>query len=113
MPSNLSPTPESRRVLRSTSKMQRRPRPASARLRRNQLLPVPAPPRTASTRRCWRGLRLKGLILGLVVLLISLILLKSRFRPVTTGGGPLAPDRRRTLPELRESLRDSGAMYHG
>src|SRR3712207_422512 len=79
--------------------MQRRPRPASARLRRNQLLPVPAPPRTAITRRCWRGRRLKGLTLGFVVL-ISLILLKSRLRPEMLGGGPLslAPDRRRTLP---------------
>src|SRR5215213_1826782 len=72
IPSNLSPTPARRRVLRSTSKMQRRPRPASPSERRNQLLPVPAPPRTAITRRCWRGRRLKGLTLGFVVLLISL-----------------------------------------
>src|ERR1041384_1191564 len=92
-PSKWSPTPASSRVLRSTSKMQRRPRPASASERRNQLLPVPAPPRTAITRRCWRGRRLKGLTLGFVVLLISL---KSPEKPVPAkklfGGGPhLAP----------------------
>src|SRR5215204_5158777 len=91
-PSKWLPTPASRRVLRSTSKMQRRPRPASAKLRRNQLLPVPAPPRTAITRRCWRGRRLKGLILGFVVLLITQFSSKSRFRPETVGGGAsLAP----------------------
>src|SRR2546421_5887562 len=54
-PSKWLPTPGRSRVLRSTSKMQRRPSPASAIERRNQLLPVPAPPRTAITSRCWRG----------------------------------------------------------
>src|ERR1043166_3077405 len=74
MPAKWWPTPERRRVLRSTSKMQRRPNSASAIERRNQLLPVPAPPRTAITSRGRRGRGLKGVTLGFVVLLISLSL---------------------------------------
>jgi hypothetical protein len=39
-------------------------------LRMKWLLPTPAPPRTAITRRCWRGNRLSGLTLGLFVVVI-------------------------------------------
>src|SRR5690606_6938431 len=46
---------------RSVSKKQRRPRPASARLAAKTLLPLPAAPRTATTRRRVLGRRLRGL----------------------------------------------------
>jgi hypothetical protein len=39
-------------------------------LRMKWLLPTPAPPRTAITKRCWRGRRLSGLTFGLLVVVI-------------------------------------------